>query len=84
MGFVRIIHIMGCRSIEDLMRAVKQRYPDARIRVGEDLRPLIVVPDLLWNQSPNGPEGFFGGLCRSGVIRGYHHKRYSDWEEVRR
>jgi hypothetical protein len=82
--FVRIIKVSEVRSYGGLTRAVEQRYPDARMNLGDEPRTaLIVVPDLFWSTSPNGPEVFFRGLCQSGVIGGFHHKRYSDQEEVR-
>ena len=83
--FVRIIKVTGVLSMSQLLRVVLARYPDARI-CGSHEGPqigLIIIPYLLWNGSPQGPEVFFRGLCQSGVIRGFHHKRYSDQEEVR-
>jgi hypothetical protein len=83
-NFVRIIKVSEVRSFNGVSAAVNARYPDARMTLGEEPRTvLIVVPDLLWNSSPNGPEGFFRGLCQSGMIGGFRHKRYSDQEEVR-
>jgi hypothetical protein len=82
--FVRIIMVTGVLSFSQLSRLVGQRYPDARFQLGDERgTALIVIPDLLWNSSSNGPEGFFRGLCGSGVIGGFRHKRYTDQEEVR-
>ena len=83
-AYVRIIKAIRVLSFSQLSRLVSQRYPDARLQLGEERGTvLIAVPDLLWSTSPNGPEGFFRGLCQSGVIGGFHHKRYSDQEEAR-
>lgn len=82
--FLRIIKVTGALSISQLTRLVLGRYPTARIQGGyEPHTVLVVIPDLIWNSSPNGPEGFFRGLCHSGVISSFHHKRYTDQEEVR-
>lgn len=84
MSFVRIIKVTGVSSHLHLWGLVHKQYPHARIQESHGASTvLIVVPDLSWPISPTGPEGFFRELCRSGVINGFHHKRYSDQEEVR-
>lgn len=83
MSFVRIIKVSEVRNFYSLKCAVEQRYPNARFQRDQQERTVvIVVPDLLWSQLSQGPEGFFRGLCQSGLIGGFHHKRYSDQEEV--
>lgn len=84
--FIRIIKVTGVLSMSHLLHVVLARYPNARFQGGyeEPGTVLIAIPDLRWNDAPQGPEEFFRGLCSSRVISGFRHKRYTDQEEVRR
>ena len=86
MRYVQIVQVSGVFSISQMSRFVQARYPQARMQLGDIPKTVVIVlPDLTWSLAPGGDKDFFCTLCRTGVIRDYAHRRYSDWpEEVAR
>lgn len=80
MHTVSVIKVLDVSSFSGLARAVKERYPSARLQLGEERGVVwIVIPDVSWHV---GHGSFFQDLRHAGLIGGWSHKRYSDQEEV--